>query len=167
MCPPRQGRRRVSVTVRRSRDLPLTALLILSRSSNVSLLRPCRGDLLRAHAFHGFRVAEPTLHPWLQSFAPFGAICSGRTLSTGCASPSRRSTRGYSPSPLPGRGKDERFLPRVSRRRADAPPVATVLRPCRGEEKTNASFHGFRVAEPTLHPWLQSFAPFGARRPDQ
>ena len=71
--PPRQGRRRVTGTVRVNALRPLSSL--------------------------SFSHVQSTS----ASFAPAGAICSGRTFSTGCASPGRRSTRGYRPSPRSGR----------------------------------------------------------------
>ena len=53
-----------------------------------SLCRPCRGDRGFSPLFHGFRVgggdsAATTLHPWLQSYGPFGA----KYQASRCATP--------------------------------------------------------------------------------
>jgi hypothetical protein len=74
-------------------------------------LRPCRGESkIMRNLSHGFRV--------------------------GGLSPRRRCTRGYIPSPLPGRIGTNRSSPTgfasSGLRLASAAPVATFLRPCRG-----------------------------------
>src|SRR4051812_50051489 len=57
--------------------------------------------------------------------------------STGSAAEYRRSTRGYRPPPLRGRGS--------------------------GERRVVVTSHGFRGGVPTLHPWLHADAPSGLR----